>query len=168
MPKLVFVVAAARNGAIGKAGALPWRLPSDLKRFRETTWGRPMVMGRKTYRSIGKPLPGRETIVVTRDPSFAAEGVHVAATIEAALEIGAARAKAMGVDEIMVVGGAEIYAALLPQANRVVLTEVDMAPDADAFMPPFDPGRWTEVSREAPARGPKDEAEFVIRVLERS
>ena len=165
MPKLVFVVAAGRNGAIGKAGALPWRMPSDLKHLRETTWGRPMIMGRKTFVSIGKPLPGRETIVVTRDPSFAFEGVHVARDVDEALAIGAARAQAMGVDEIMVVGGAEIYAALLPRADRIVLSEVDLAPEADAFFSA--PAGWREVSRERREPGPKDDAAFTIRVLER-
>ena len=168
MPKLVFVVAAARNGVIGAAGKLPCRLPSDLRHLRETTWGRPMIMGRKTYDSIGKPLPGRESIVVTRDPAFAVEGVHVARSIDEAVEIGARRAPAMGVDEIMVVGGAEIYAALLPRADRIVLSEVDSAPDGDAFFPPLDENIWHEVAYERPERGPKDDADFTIRTFERA
>ncbi len=167
MTRIVFVVAVARNGVIGAGGKLPWRLPSDLKRFRETTWGRPMIMGRKTFSSIGKALPGRETIVVTRDSSFHFEGVHVAHDIEAALALGAQRASAMGVDEIMVVGGGEIYRALLPRADRVVLTEVDLAPEGDAAFPALDPTAWAEVSRDAPPRGPKDDASFVVKVFER-
>lgn len=168
MSKIVFVVAVARNGVIGAEGKLPWRLPSDLKRFRETTWGRPMIMGRKTFESIGKPLPGRETIVVTRDAGFRADGVHVAHDVDAALALGAQRARAMNVDEIMVVGGGEIYRALFSRADRVVLTEVELMPEGDAFFPPLDPGKWKEVSREAPARGPKDDARFVVKVLERT
>jgi dihydrofolate reductase len=167
MSKIVFIVAVARNGVIGAAGTLPWRLPSDLKHLRETTWGRPMIMGRKTYESIGRPLPGRETIVVTRDAAFAVEGVHVARSIADAVGIGEERAKAMGVDEIMIVGGAEIYAALLPQADRIVLTEVDSAPAGDAFFPPLDRNVWREVAQERPPRGPKDDADFTIRTFER-
>ncbi|MFO1167005.1 MAG: dihydrofolate reductase [Rhodoblastus sp.] len=167
MAKIVLVAAVARNGAIGVKGGLPWRLPSDLKHLRETTWGRPMVMGRKTFDSIGKPLPGRESIVVTRDASFSREGVHVARTIDAALALGAARAKAMGVDEIMVIGGGELYRATLDRADRLVLSEVDLAPEGDAFFPEIDMNRWREVSRHTPPRGEKDEASFTVRTLER-
>ncbi|MFV0280743.1 MAG: dihydrofolate reductase [Rhodoblastus sp.] len=167
MEKIVLIVAAARNGAIGAKGGLPWRLPSDLKRFRETTWGRPMIMGRKTWDSIGKPLPGRETIVVTRDPTFTAPGAHVVGDVDSALALGAERAKAMGAAEIMVVGGAEIYRATLERADRIVLTEVDLAPEGDAFLPTLAPERWREVSRETPPRAEQDEAGFVVRVLER-
>ncbi|MDE2362366.1 MAG: dihydrofolate reductase [Hyphomicrobiales bacterium] len=167
MTEIVFVLAVARNGVIGAAGGLPWRLPSDLKRFREATWGRPMIMGRKTFQSIGKPLPGRESIVVTRDASFHAEGVHVARDIDEAVAIGAERAAAMGVGEVMVIGGGEIYRALLPRADRIVLTEVDIAPAGDATFPKLDDSVWREVSRSAPERGPRDEAAFTIRVLER-
>ena len=168
MAKIVLVAAVARNGAIGAKGGLPWRLPSDLKRFRETTWGRPMVMGRKTFDSIGKPLPGRETIVVSRDAGFAREGVHVAGSVEAALDLAAQRAQAMGVDEIMVVGGGELYRATLARADRIVLTEVDLAPEGDAFFPALDSREWREVSRETPPRGEKDDASFVVRRLERA
>ncbi len=167
MAKIVLVAAVARNGAIGVKGGLPWRLPSDLKHLRETTWGRPMVMGRKTFDSIGKPLPGRESIVVTRDESFSREGVHVARTIDAALALGEARAKAMGVDEIMVIGGGELYRATLDRADRLVLSEVDLAPEGDAFFPEIDMNRWREVSRHTPPRGEKDDASFTVRTLER-
>ena len=167
MAKIVLVAAVARNGAIGVKGGLPWRMPSDLKHLRATTWGRPMIMGRKTFDSIGKPLPGRETIVVTRDQSFARDGVHVVRSIDAALALGHERAKAMGVDEIMVVGGAELYRATLDVADRIVLSEVDLAPEGDAFFPALDMSRWREVSRETPPRGEKDDAAFTVRVLER-
>ena len=167
MAKIVLVAAVARNGAIGAKGGLPWRLPSDLKHLRETTWGRPMVMGRKTFDSIGRPLPGRETIVVTRDESFAREGVHVARSVEDALALGALRAKAMGVDEIMVIGGGELYRATLDRADRIVLSEVDLAPEGDAFFPALDPSQWREVARETPPKGEKDDAAFTVRTLER-
>ncbi len=168
MAKIVFIVAVARNGVIGSAGELPWRLPSDLRRFREATWGRPMIMGRRTFESIGKPLPGRETIVVTRDPAFDVAGVLIARSPHAALDLAQARAKAMGVDDVMVVGGSEIYAALLPRADRIVLTQVDLTPPGDATFPPLDPADWKEVSRETLDRGPKDEAEYTIRIFERA
>ena len=167
MTKIVLVAAVARNGAIGVKGGLPWRIPSDLKHLRATTWGRPMIMGRKTFDSIGKPLPGRESIVVTRDASFAHEGVHVARSIDDAIVIGAARAQAMGVEEIMVVGGGELYRATLDRADRIVLSEVDLAPEGDAFFPALDMSRWREVSRETPPRGENDDAAFTVRVLER-
>lgn len=168
MAKIVLVAAVARNGAIGSKGGLPWRLPSDLKHLRETTWGRPMIMGRKTFDSIGKPLPGRESIVVTRDTSFSREGVHVARSVDDAIVIGAARAKAMGVDEIMVIGGGDLYRATMDRADRLVLSEVDLAPEGDAFFPEIDMSRWREVSRSTPPRGPKDDAAFTVRVLERA
>ncbi|MFO1116340.1 MAG: dihydrofolate reductase [Beijerinckiaceae bacterium] len=167
MAKIVFVVAAARNGVIGSGGRIPWRLPSDMKGFKQTTWGRPMIMGRKTWDSIGRPLPGRETIVVTRDASFRADGAHVAQTPDAALALAQERAEAMGVNEIMVVGGAEIYRALAQRADRIVLTEVDMAPEGDAFFPAPDPAVWTEVATETPPRAEKDDAAIVIRTFER-
>lgn len=167
MAKIVLVAAVARNGAIGVKGGLPWRLPSDLKHLRETTWGRPMVMGRKTFDSIGKPLPGRETIVVTRDQTFARDDVHVVRSVDEAIALGEARAKAMGVDEIMVIGGGELYRATLDRADRIVLSEVDLAPDGDAFFPDIDMSQWREVSRKMPPRGEKDEAAFIVRILER-
>ena len=167
MAKIVLVAAVARNGAIGAKGGLPWRLPSDLKHLRETTWGRPMVMGRKTFDLIGRPLPGRETIVVTRDESFSREGVHVARSVDEALALGELRATAMGVDEIMVIGGGELYRATLDRADRIVLSEVDLAPEGDAFFPEIDMTRWREVSRKTPPRGEKDEAAFTVRTLER-
>lgn len=168
MAKIVLVAAVARNGAIGVKGGLPWRLPSDLKHLRETTWGRPMVMGRKTFDSIGKPLPGRETIVVTRDQAFARDGVHVVRSIDDALALGASRAQAMGVDEIMVIGGGELYRATLDRADRIVLSEVDLAPEGDAFFPELDMSQWREVARKTPPRTEKDEAAFTVRILERA
>lgn len=164
---VVFVVAVARNGAIGRDGALPWRLPGDLKRFRARTWGRPMLMGRKTFRSIGKPLPGRDTIVLTRDEAFETEGVWAAHDVAGALRLMRERARALGVDEATVVGGAAVYAAMLPHAAEIHLTEVDLEPEADTFFPPLG-DEWREMSREAFPADAANEAGCVVRVLRRA
>lgn len=161
-PEVFLIAAIARNRVIGAGNRLLWRLPTDLRRFRESTLGKPVLMGRKTYDSIGKPLPGRDTIVVTRDRGFAAPGVFVAHSVEAALALAAERAAAMGAEAIAVAGGGEIYAATLPLADRLLLTEVDLAPEGDAFFPAIDPEAWRETRREARLRGPKDEAEFAF------
>ena len=126
------------------------------------TLGKPLVMGRKTYESIGKPLPGRETVVVTRDPRFAAPGVHVAHSLEAALAIAAERAKAMGAREVVIAGGGEIYAEAIGKADRLAIVEVDLAPEGDAFFPAVDPTVWRETRRERGARGPGDDADFTF------
>lgn len=164
-PRLVLVAAVARNGAIGGDNALPWRLPTDLKHFKAVTLGKPLIMGRKTFESIGRPLPGRETIVVTRDSAFRApEGVHVAASPQAALELARARAQAMGANEIILAGGAQIYAALLDKVDRLRITHVDLAPAGDAFFPAIDWTQWRETASETPERAEKDDAtcRFVI------
>lgn len=158
--ELALVAAVARNGAIGRDNALLWRLSSDLKHFKAVTLGKPMIMGRKTFESIGKPLPGRETIVVTRDRAWAAPaGVHVAASLDAALALAQARAEAMGADEIILAGGGQLYAALLDRAQRMVLTHVDLAPQGDAFFPDVDWTQWEEIARETPPRGANDDAD---------
>jgi dihydrofolate reductase len=164
---LVLVAAVARNGVIGADNRLLWRLSSDLKRFKALTLGKPLVMGRKTFQSIGRPLPGRETIVVTRDKNFAAEGLRVAPDLDAALILADARARAMGADAVVVAGGAEIYAQTIRRADRLAITEVALAPPGDAAFPPIDPARWREVRREPGVRGPKDEADFVFVEYER-
>jgi dihydrofolate reductase len=161
MIPLTLVAAVARNGALGKDNAIPWRAPSDLKRFRDITWGRPLIMGRKTYQSIGKPLPGRETVVVTRDPTFLAgaqpDHLHVAGDFDQALEIASGLARSMHAAEAILAGGAELYRLGLPRAAYLRLTRVDCAPEADAFFPDVDWSQWREVWRERPERGPKDE-----------
>jgi dihydrofolate reductase len=161
-PVVALVAAVARNGVIGAGDALPWRLSSDLKRFKALTMGKPLIMGRKTFQTIGRPLPGRATIVVTRDAGFAAEGVEVAHDIEAALRLAEARALDAAVDEIAVAGGGEIYAQTIGRAARLYITEVDLAPEGDARFPAIDPALWREVGREAGQRGPRDEADFVF------
>src|SRR5438309_3582685 len=117
--KLAFVVAVAKNGVIGRNGSLPWRLSTDLKHFKKLTMGKPILMGRRTWDSIGRSLPGRETIIVTRDRNFSAEGAHVAHSIEAGLELAQEQAARMGADTIMIVGGSDIFAALLDRADII-------------------------------------------------
>ena len=138
-PPLVLVAAVARNGVIGADHGLPWRLSSDLKRYKALTWGKPMVMGRKTYLTIGRALPGRETIVVTRDPGFAAPDVLVAHDLQAALTLAAERARAMGASEIIVAGGGEIYAQTIALAERLFITEVALDAEGETRFPPIDP-----------------------------
>ncbi len=146
-PRLTLFVAVAENGVIGSNGALPWRLPDDLKRFKALTMGKPCIMGRKTWDSLPKkPLVGRTNIVVTRNAHFSAEGAHSAASFEKALQIAASE----DTDEIMVIGGAAIYAAALPTADRILLTEVAAHVEGDASMPPLDKSVWQEISREGP------------------
>ncbi|MFN3892270.1 MAG: dihydrofolate reductase [Beijerinckiaceae bacterium] len=166
-PPLVLVVAVGRNGVIGGDGRLPWRLPGDLKRFKAVTMGKPMLMGRKTFEAIGRPLPGRETIVLTRDPVFSAPGIHVAGTLEQGLKIAAARAAAMGASEIIVAGGGELYRQTMPLAARLDITEVDLSPPGDATFPAPDAAIWREISRTPFARGEKDDASFTAVIYER-
>ncbi len=164
---LLLVAAVARNGVIGADNRLLWRLSSDLKRFKTLTLGKPLVMGRKTFVSIGRPLPGRETIVVTRDPDFRAEGVFVAHGLNSALALAQDRARAMDAAAIVIAGGGEIYAQTIGLAARLAITEVALAPDGDARFPPIDAKLWREVRREPGVRGPRDEAEFCFVDYER-
>ena len=166
-PVLAFVVAAAENGVIGRGGRLPWSIPSDLRLFRRLTMGKPVIMGRKTFESIGKPLDGRDNIVATRDPTFRAAGVIAKPSLAAAIEEARGLAAARGVDEIMVIGGAEVFRELLPQAQRIYLTRVHGAPEGDTFLPPITADQWREVSRESLPRGEMDEYPCSLVVLER-
>jgi len=165
--RVVLVVAAARNGVIGANGTLPWRMPSDLKLFRRLTIGKPIIMGRKTFAAIGKPLDQRRNIVMTRDASFSAAGVDVAGDLEAALARGGEAAEVMGADEIAVIGGAEIYRQTLPMADRVYLTHVDAAPEGDAVFPDLGP-EWRLVERQALVQGPRDDHAGELRIYDRS
>ncbi len=159
---LAIVAAVARNGVIGANDGLPWRLSSDMKRFKALTMGKPLVMGRKTYLSIPRALPGRETIVVTRDPAFAPAGVNIAHELDAALDLAAQRAGAMGAEEIIVAGGAEIYAQTMARASRLYITEVALDAAGDTRFPPIDPSEWREARRRKGQRGPRDEADFAF------
>ena len=160
-PAIALVAAVARNRVIGGDNRMIWKLSSDLKRLRALTWGKPLIMGRKTFDSIGKPLPGRETIVVTRDPAFAPAGVRVAHDVDAALALAGEIAGEMKADEIMVAGGGEIYRQTIERADRLYLTEVDLTPEGDAYFPAIDPAYWREASRERGVRTDRDDAEFV-------
>lgn len=165
---IAFVVAIADNGVIGRANGLPWRLSGDMAWFKRITTGKPVIMGRKTWDSLPrKPLPNRPNIVVTRDAGFRAEGAEVAASVEAALMRGRALAEAAGADEIMVIGGAQIYDAALDAADRLYITEVHAEPEGDVSFPSFNPREWREVSRERHAAGEKDTADYSFVVLER-
>jgi dihydrofolate reductase len=165
---LVQVAAVALNGVIGQGGRLPWRLKSDLAHFRSITMGRPLVMGRKTYLSIGKPLPGRTNIVVSRDRSFAAPGAVVAASLDAALTAARGDALRRGTNEIVVIGGADLYRQTLPAADRLVITQVNLRPQGDATFPPIDRAAWKVVSRSEHPAGAGDEASFAVLVYERT
>lgn len=140
--RISLIVAASRNGVIGTGGKLPWHLPADLKRFKELTMGHPILMGRKTFQSIGKPLPGRTNIVITRQPGFQACGAVVAHSLEEALRLCEKEAEAF------VIGGAEIYKQALPLADRIYLTRINQDFDGDTFLFDIDPAVWKETSRQ--------------------
>jgi dihydrofolate reductase len=167
VPTIALILAAARNGVIGRGGQLPWRLSTDLKRFRALTMGKPMIMGRKQYESVGRPLDGRDNIVVTRNPGFNAPGIIVVHDFDAAVVEARKLAAARGVDEIMVIGGAEIFALAMPYAARIYLTEVHADVPGDViFHAPGPPG-WREMTRAYHAAGPKDDYDFSYVLLER-
>jgi len=140
--RLTLIVAYSTNRAIGRDNALPWKLPGDLAHFKRSTLGRPIIMGRKTWDSLGRPLPGRSNIVISRNPGFAAEGATVVPTLQAAIDA------CGGVDEAFVIGGAQIYAQALPLARRVLATEVHADVEGDAFFPLLPSFQWKETARE--------------------
>lgn len=155
-PVITLVLARADNGVIGKDNALPWRIPADLKRFKAMTMGKPMIMGRKTFESLGGPLPGRRHIVMSRLRNWRPEGVEVANSPEKALKL------ARQADEVSVIGGAEIFRKLERHAQRIALTEVHFEPEGDTMIEAFDPAVWREVSREdRPADGDTPAHSFV-------
>ena len=161
-------VARARNGVIGKAGKLPWRLKSDLALFKQVTMFKPVIMGRKTWDSLPfKPLPGRLNVVLSKDGSFEPNGAVVCESFGEALEIAREQAAEDGAEEVCVIGGAALYALALPRAHRIYLTEVDAEPEGDVTMPAFDEAAWKEVRREAHPAGEGDDHPIVFRVLER-
>jgi dihydrofolate reductase len=161
--RVSIIVAVAENGVIGRGGALPWHLPDDLKRFKQLTMGHAIVMGRKTWESIGRPLPGRKMIVVTRQADYRPHGVHVAASLDDALHT----ARAAGDDEAFVIGGAEIYRHALPLADRLYFTRVHAAVEGDTQFPNWDDGNWRLVSREDRAADEKHEFSFSFEFYER-
>ncbi|MEW6212351.1 MAG: dihydrofolate reductase [Acidobacteriota bacterium] len=157
------IVAMDSRGAIGVRGGLPWRLSSDLKRFRERTLGHHIIMGRKTFESIGKPLPGRETIIITRDQNFKAEGCAIARSLDEALSL----ARARGEQEAFICGGAQIYEQAIALADRVYLTAVHTQVEADTFFPAWDRSEWIEKESIDHPMDEKNQYAFSFKLLER-
>ncbi|MCE9521841.1 MAG: dihydrofolate reductase [Alphaproteobacteria bacterium] len=163
-PVIALVVAVARNGVIGKDGTLPWRIPEDMKWFKARTLGKPCIMGRKTWESLPKrPLPERTNIVVTRNPGYRADGAAVAATIDLALDIAWGEAP----EEIMVIGGAELYRAALPWARRIYLTRVEADSEGDTYFPPFAPEDWLTTIAAAHSASPERPIGYSFQILDR-
>ena len=163
-PAIILIAAVAENGVIGRGNALPWRLKSDLQYFRTLTMSKPVIMGRKTFLSVGKPLKGRTTIVVTRDRAFTAPGAVVAPSLDAALAVARGDALRREAEAIVVAGGAEIYARAVPLASRLAITRLHRRVEGDAYFPAIDPEIWRETAREehAPAEGDDDAFAFLI------
>lgn len=159
---LTLVAAVARNGVIGDQGRLPWHLPGDLAHFRTVTMAHPLLMGRRTFASIGRPLPGRTNIVVSRDPRFAPPGVTVAGSLADGLARADAAANALGADAILVIGGGELYRALIDDADALLITAVDLAPAGDTTFPPINPVEWQLVDRRGPMQTPGDSAPYSV------
>lgn len=160
--KIVLVAAVGENGVIGREGQLPWRLKSDLQHFRKVTLNRPVIMGRKTFEAIGKPLKDRTNIVLTRDLALRAPGAVLATSLDAALATARNDAAKRGVDEIMIIGGSDVFEATMPMAARLEITHVHATPAGDTLFPPIDPAVWREVSREERAAGPDDDTGFAV------
>ncbi|KJS13587.1 MAG: diacylglycerol kinase [Hoeflea sp. BRH_c9] len=154
-PKIVLVAAHARNMVIGRDGDMPWRLPTDLKHFKAVTLGTPVIMGRKTFLSIGRPLPGRANIIVSRS-GFAADGVETVASLKAAIELARHHARQSGAAQVSVLGGGEIYAQAIDLADELVLTEVDADIEGDTVFPAIDSSLWQKVSHSDPVKSEKD------------
>nr|WP_316654910.1 dihydrofolate reductase [uncultured Gellertiella sp.] len=153
---ITFVVAVSENGVIGREGDMPWQLSSDLKRFKALTLGRPVIMGRKTFQTIGRPLPGRDNIVVTRDETYAPEGVQVVSSVDAAIALGKKLAAAQGLSEIAVIGGGQIYAQTMDRATILHVTHVEKQLAGDTMFPAIDPAIWESGPEEHLPEGPKD------------
>jgi dihydrofolate reductase len=166
-PVIALVVAMGENRAIGRGGDLPWHLRSDMKFFRKVTMGKPVVMGRKTFKSLPRVLDGRLNVVLTRDEGFVAPSAVMAHSLEEGLEAARASCARTGAAEIMIIGGEDVFREVLPQTGRIYLTEVDAAPEADTWFPELDPDQWREVFREKHQAGPHDDHDFSFVILER-
>jgi len=168
MSVLVAVIAGvAENNVIGAGGKIPWRIPSDMAFFKRTTIGKPIVMGRKQYETIGRPLPGRTNIVVSRQPGYQPEGVIVIDDLGSAVEHGRSIAELDGAEAVMIIGGGEIYAQAMPHADRLYISHIALAPPGDVVFPAIDPARWRVAERQMVEPSPKDEAAFHINIYER-
>jgi len=163
-PRLSLIAAMARNRVIGAGGKIPWHLPGELALFKRITLGHTIIMGRTTWESIGRLLPGRSTVIVSRQPGYAVPGARVAHSLEEAV------AGTHGDDEVFVIGGAQLYAAALPQADRIYLTRVDAAPEGDTFMPAFESAQWREDAalREAHPADERNPYAYVLTVYDRT
>jgi dihydrofolate reductase len=167
-PIIALVVARAENRAIGRGGNLPWHLHSDMRYFRKITMGKPIIMGRRTFKSLPRVLDGRLNIVLSRDAGFVAPDAVMAHSLEEGLAAARASAERTGADEIMIIGGEDVFREVLPRAQRIYLTEVHASPEADTWFPVLDKSEWREVSREMHMAGPKDDHPFSFVVLERT
>lgn len=165
--KIALIAGVAENGVIGNDQTIPWRVPSDMAFFKQTTMGKPIVMGRKQYETVGKPLPGRTNIVVTRQRGYQPDGVLVFHDVDAALEKAREVAAADGVDEIMIIGGGELYGQLMDRADRLYITHIDLAPTGDVRFPAIAPEQWTVVDLPEVTPSPRDEASYRVKVYER-
>ncbi len=165
---IMFVVARAENGVIGRNNTMPWRLKSDLQHFRALTIGKPVVMGRKTFASIGRPLKGRSNIVVSRNPHFAAAGIIVAPNVDSALSVARGEALRQGAGAIAIIGGAEIFAQTMPLAGRIEMTLVHDRPEGDTYFPDIDQATWSEISRSRHPKGASDSAPYSFVTYERA
>jgi dihydrofolate reductase len=161
------IAGVARNNVIGANGGIPWRIPSDMAFFKRTTMGKPLVMGRKQYETVGRPLPGRTNIVVTRQIGFSPEGVLVANSLAEGLELAQTVAAETGATEVMVIGGGEIYAQAMPLADRLYISHVDLAPEGDTVFPPIDPALWEVAEEPEVPPSDKDDASFRVKVYAR-
>ncbi|MCF6320710.1 MAG: dihydrofolate reductase [Rhizobiaceae bacterium] len=165
--EIALIVAIAQNGVIGFDGAMPWRLSADMKRFKAITMGKPVVMGRKTYESIGRSLPGRLNVIVSRS-GFEAQGVSTVGSVEAALELSRDWARANDADEICIIGGGEIYRQSIGLADKLYVTHVLTQPDGDTLFPAIEEARWRVISSERTGKSENDSAETIFVVYERN
>ena len=168
LPKLSLIVARAQNGVIGVEGDLPWRLSSDLKFFKKTTLGKPVLMGRVTWESLPFPLPGRPNLVLTRNADYSAPNAEVFTDMTAMIGRGYELAGELDVDEVMLIGGAKLYASLLKYCDRMYITEVDIEIEGDAYFPEFDAQDWKVTSETPYPKGDKDDYPFTVKVYDRA
>ena len=165
--RISLIAAVAQNRTIGRDGGLPWQLPGELKHFKALTYGKPVVMGRRTFQSIGRPLPGRPNVVVSRGGMFRPDGVALSGSLDNALDNAERMAYEIGADEIMVIGGERIYRDTLPGAGRIYLTEVLCEADGNAYFPELDEQEWVETARENGQQGAGDEHDYNFVILDK-
>jgi len=162
MSEVMMIAGVAENGVIGANSDMPWHISSDLKYFKRLTMGKPVIMGRKTFGTLGKPLPGRPNIVITRDTSFSAEGIDVAHSLDEAMNCARAHAGRLGEKTIVIMGGGQIYHEAMPFADRLEITEIAASPEGDTRFPDIDPARWREAARVKGERTERDSADFTF------